>query len=479
MLSAVSRLGEIIGGRYELLEVIGEGGMGTVFKARHTLSEHLVALKLLSDLKLLGDSTRSLERFKREASASARIGHPGLVQVLDAGTDSPHGGLFIAMELLEGQTLKERFATGDISMREKIKWLVELLEPLEALHAAGFVHRDLKPDNVFIARGSDGTEHVKLLDFGLAREIGVETATLTGTAFGTPHYMAPEQSMSAKDVTSAADVWAAGVMLYEVLAGTKPFTGETPNAIIVASCTSGYHPLSEAVLSRELVSIVDACLAKHPADRLQTAGALRSALVHALQAAPELDALPRGSATGHALGAVNSAGRAPGTVDARRTTASLNAETLELPLTETQPQRSPPSDPPPAQLGAPAANSATSKRGIAAVLAVFLGGGASLWWSIQDHAASSAVEASSRPARSVASSTATSAVPPPEQVPTRAGSAAPAPSILGSSRAQQPSSGSARPSAAAAPTAAHHPPAPQPSAPVDDDPGYLEDWKAH
>ncbi|MCA9632400.1 MAG: serine/threonine protein kinase, partial [Myxococcales bacterium] len=279
--------GEVIAGRYEIIDLIGSGGMGAVYSARHTLSQREVALKVIHPG--ISDRPRAVTRFEREASAASKVGHPGLVQVLDAGQDPGSGALFLVMELLRGETLKQwigrhQSPSSYAQARGFLELFAELLEPLDALHAAGFVHRDLKPENVFITALPKGAGRVKVLDFGLTREVHADSETRTGTALGTPHYMAPEQSLSAKDATPAADVWALGVMLYEGLAGTRPFVGETPNAVLVAACTTPYPAIQDTCpwLPKPLVDLLDACLSKRPDLRLQNAGAVLGGLRHAL-----------------------------------------------------------------------------------------------------------------------------------------------------------------------------------------------------
>ncbi|MBX3248186.1 MAG: protein kinase [Myxococcales bacterium] len=275
--------GTLVGGRYRIEEHLASGGMGAVYRARHTLAERSVALKIVR-AGLDGLHAADIRRFKREATASATIGHPGIVQMLDAGVEVDDGFLFLVMELLEGESLRTR--RHHASRGEVLHWIRALLDPLAAAHAKGFVHRDLKPENVFVAR-VDGVERVKLLDFGIARSLEGPSQTQTGAGLGTPGYMAPEQALEAKDATPAADVWSVGVMLYETIARHRPFEGETPHATILRAF-SDPHPPVEGV-SPALAAVIDACLAKRPADRPRDAAAL-ARLLDALPAdALELD----------------------------------------------------------------------------------------------------------------------------------------------------------------------------------------------
>jgi serine/threonine protein kinase len=274
--------GAIVAGRYEIIDRLAAGGMGVVFRARHALSQRIVALKLVHPHVAL--DPRAAQRFRREASVAAEIGHDGIVQVLDAGVDHD-GALFLAMELLEGESLRDRLCREGTTRGEAIALIDAMLDPLAAAHARGFVHRDLKPENVFVMRG----ERVKLLDFGIAKHLAQESATLTGTAIGTPHYMAPEQVMSAKGATPASDVWSIGVMLYEILSGTPPFTGPTPHAVVVRACVDAHVPIAERApgIGARLAALIDDVLAKEPADRPRDAAALRDRLRDALAADPD------------------------------------------------------------------------------------------------------------------------------------------------------------------------------------------------
>ncbi|HJL16448.1 MAG TPA: protein kinase, partial [Sandaracinaceae bacterium LLY-WYZ-13_1] len=266
----------LIGGRYEIVRKIAEGGMGAVYEAKHNLSKKSVALKVL--FEHIGKDEAARQRFLREVSAPAQIGHDGIVEVYDAGFDIEDGSLFVAMELLDGDPMSDRLARGGLPLDTLLDWFEQILDPLSAAHAKGIVHRDLKPENVFMATKRDGSEVVKILDFGIARDLDASkgNVTQTGIAMGTPHYMAPEQAMSARDVTAAADVWAIGAMMYEALAGRPPFGGETASAIVVNACTKQHEPLAQLAPSvpPALGALVDRCLSKEPRDRPSDAGAL-------------------------------------------------------------------------------------------------------------------------------------------------------------------------------------------------------------
>jgi len=264
----------LIGGRYKVERKLAEGGMGEVFEARHNLSKKKVALKIL--FPHIGKDEAARQRFLREVSAPAQIGHEGIVEVYDAGFDQEDGSLFVAMEFVDGEPLRDRLARGGVALDQLLDWFEEMLDPLAAAHQAGIVHRDLKPENVMLAKLRKGGEAIKVLDFGIARDLDSSDSnvTHTGIAMGTPHYMAPEQAMSAKGVSPAADVWALGVMLYEALGGRPPFDGETASAIVVHACTQAHASLSQTAphVPQVLSTFVDRLLAKEPQGRPANAG---------------------------------------------------------------------------------------------------------------------------------------------------------------------------------------------------------------
>ncbi|MET0385388.1 MAG: protein kinase [Polyangiales bacterium] len=269
-------------GSYVIEQPLAHGAMGHVYIARHALTYARVALKVLRD-DLAADA-QAEERFLREVRAAAQIGHEGIVRVHDAGR-TPDGRLFLAMELLTGETLQERMERDPSQRLPIMDWILAALEPLAAAHAQGIIHRDLKPANIFIARTVEShprhaphaqLERIKLLDFGIARDTRQKSGTETGIALGTPHYMSPEQATRPKLVGPASDVWSVGVMMYEVLSGYMPFDGETLHAVVIQATMEPHVPLAqrEPSLDHELCALVEACLTKDPRMRPADAGTL-------------------------------------------------------------------------------------------------------------------------------------------------------------------------------------------------------------
>jgi serine/threonine-protein kinase len=261
---------------------LAQGSMGHVYVARHQLTYARVALKVLRPE--LATDAHAEERFLREVRAAAQIGHDGIVKVLDAGCDH-HGRLYLAMELLSGETLEDRMVREAGDRVALMRWIALALPPLAAAHSQGIIHRDLKPANLFIAITHDGSEQLKLLDFGLARDTRQKSRTETGVALGTPYYMSPEQAMRPKEVGPATDVWALGVMMYEVLAGQMPFDGETLHAVVLQSSTRPHVPLAvrQPELDPALCELVESCLCKDPDQRPHDASALMARLYPLLE----------------------------------------------------------------------------------------------------------------------------------------------------------------------------------------------------
>ena len=255
---------------YVVESVLGMGGMGVVFRARHLRLNRTVALKMALAGAYAG--THERQRFQREAEAVAALRHPNVVQVYDVGDSA--GRPYFTMEFVEGGSLAQKLAGTPVPAREAAQLLAELTGAVHAAHAAGIVHRDLKPANVLLT--SDGTP--KISDFGLARRLTGEAGlTRTGTAMGTPSYMAPEQARGAADAAGPpADVYALGAILYELLTGRPPFRAETGAETVHQVLTHDPVPPSQfnRTVSRDIETICLKCLHKEPRFRYATAAAL-------------------------------------------------------------------------------------------------------------------------------------------------------------------------------------------------------------
>jgi eukaryotic-like serine/threonine-protein kinase len=261
-------VGEVIAGRYELEELVGTGGMSSVFRAHDRLLERRVALKILHEQ--YSRDAEYVDRFRREARAAAQLNHPNIVTVIDRGEQD--GRQFIVFEYVDGETLKELVAEhGPLPIRDAIELTLQVARALSFAHARGLVHRDVKPQNVIL----DGDGRAKVADFGIVRALEGEGATLTGTVLGTSDYMPPEQARGDK-VDAQGDVYSLGAVLYELLTGEVPFPGESFFSVAVRHINDP----APSVLERRpetplrLAQAVDCCLAKEPADRFGSMGEL-------------------------------------------------------------------------------------------------------------------------------------------------------------------------------------------------------------
>ena len=284
--------------RYALEAELGSGGFGAVYRARHLVLGRVVALKVLHPQRAT-DAT-IMQRFLREARAVAQLRSPNIVEVLDADTTSD-GRAFIAMELLEGEDLAARLGRGRMQVHEVIRLGRGILAALAVAHANGVVHRDLKPGNIFLAK-SAGEPIPKVLDFGISKvrtESPEEELTRTGTMLGTPHYMAPEQFHSSKDVDGRADLFSLGVVLYEALAGQLPHQGETLHQLIATKLTQPPPPLTHSAphVPHAVGEVVLRALDLDPARRYASAQEMDAALasVETRVSAPGVSLPPRAS----------------------------------------------------------------------------------------------------------------------------------------------------------------------------------------
>ncbi|HTE55622.1 MAG TPA: serine/threonine-protein kinase, partial [Kofleriaceae bacterium] len=265
--------------RYRLLRAIGQGGTSDVFEAEHLHTGKRVAIKLLRR-ELAGDP-HAIERLRREARTASSIGHRNIVHVEDFGV-AADGAVYLAMEWLEGETLDARIERGPLAQAAAIDLVLQIAAGLGAAHAAGVVHRDLKPANVFLVPLPGGGDQVKLLDFGIAKLVMSESRlTRTGTFLGTPDYVAPEQALG-DEVDERADLYGLGVVLYQLVTGTLPFTGATFMAVLHRHTTQApeapSHRAPHRGISVELEAVILRCLAKRPVDRFASAEEVSRAL---------------------------------------------------------------------------------------------------------------------------------------------------------------------------------------------------------
>jgi serine/threonine-protein kinase len=258
-------IGDVIGDRYELLELVGSGGMSSVYKAHDRLLERNVALKVLHPH--YGEDEEYVERFRREARAVAQLSHPNIVTVIDRGEADGHQ--FIVFEFVDGENLKELVQrTGPLPTRRAVELALAVAQGLAFAHQHELVHRDVKPQNVLL----NGDGEAKVTDFGIARSLDVEHGvTQTGTVLGTSNYLSPEQARG-EQVTPATDVYSLGVVLYELLTGDVPFPGDN----FVAVAMKHINELPPDLLERRpdvpmrLAAAVDRALAKDPEQRFRS-----------------------------------------------------------------------------------------------------------------------------------------------------------------------------------------------------------------
>jgi len=281
-------VGETIAGRYEVEELVGHGGMSSVYKARDALLERHVALKILHEQYSADDDF--VERFKREARSVAQLQHPNIVTVIDRGEED--GRQYIVFEYIDGENLKEHVVRkGRLDVREALEIALEVARGLAFAHEQGLIHRDVKPQNILL----NGDGRAKVTDFGIARTVDVDGMTQTGTVLGTSNYIAPEQA-SGRRVDAHSDIYALGAVLYELLAGEVPFPGES---FVVVAMKHMHEPAPSLLdvrgdISLRVAAAVDRALEKDPDHRFPTMDAFAAELQACLA---ELDRGEDGDAT--------------------------------------------------------------------------------------------------------------------------------------------------------------------------------------
>ena len=276
-----SRVGEVVGEKYRLVRLLGEGGMGSVYEARHDLIGRRFAVKFLH--AELASHPEILQRFRREAQAAGSLENENIAAVTDFGS-SPDGAPYIVMEFLEGEDVAKTLARfGPMPIQRAAHILIQVCRGLFAAHGRGIVHRDLKPENLLLQQRGDGGDLVKILDFGIAKlktTEGPQNQTRTGITLGTPYYMPPEQARGQKELDERADIYALGVILFELLSGRKPHDGENYNSILYSILMQAAPRIEtfRADLPPDLAAIVHRAMAADPNDRFQTVSELGQAL---------------------------------------------------------------------------------------------------------------------------------------------------------------------------------------------------------
>lgn len=272
--------GDVLLGKYRVERVLGKGGMGIVVAARHVDLGQLYAIKFL--LPAMLGHRESLERFLREARAAARLQSEYVARVHDVGR-MENGAPYMVMEYLDGCDLKAWLKQyGALPVEAAVGYVLQLCDAIAEAHELGIVHRDLKPANLFMVRRRNGSQCVKVLDFGISKHTGPEELDLTNTnaMFGSPLYMSPEQMVRTKTVDTRTDIWAIGVILYELLAGKSPFKAETMTEVVSRVLQEEPVPLRELrpEVPPGVEAVIARCLRKRREERFQTVGELSAAL---------------------------------------------------------------------------------------------------------------------------------------------------------------------------------------------------------
>jgi eukaryotic-like serine/threonine-protein kinase len=292
-----ARIGSVLQGRYRIMSRVSQGGIGVVYCGERVGLGRPVAIKFLHEAITATPEIR--QRFEIEAKAASRLGHPNCVAVIDFGVDQDSP--FLVMDFVPGRTLRTILQEGPMAVDRALELGRQVLAGLAHAHERGIVHRDVKPDNVLVISDAMG-EHARIIDFGLAKLKGLATIT-GGIAVGTPSYMSPEQTLG-KRADARSDVYGAGVMLFELLTGKKPFVAETPFEIMRLQREAPVPRFAtiapERQIPAELEQVVHQALAKDPADRYPSAVELAHALERAQAAAREPAPTAEPARTSHA-----------------------------------------------------------------------------------------------------------------------------------------------------------------------------------
>ena len=275
-----TRVGTTAGGRYRIVRLLGSGGMGEVYEAQHTKIGRRFAIKFLHPA--FASNTEIMARFQREAESAGALENENIAAVVDFGA-AEDGAPYLVMEYLDGEDLAHLLVrTGPLPVPRSTYAIIQACRGLAAAHARGIVHRDLKPENIFVCKRGDGSDLVKVLDFGIAKlHTGGTGLTQTGTTMGTPYYMSLEQARGAKDVDHRTDVYALGVILYEILSGAKPHPGDSYNEILYHVITKQPAPLESVRpgLPPGLAEVVSKAMACEAGNRYPSVSELMAALI--------------------------------------------------------------------------------------------------------------------------------------------------------------------------------------------------------
>jgi eukaryotic-like serine/threonine-protein kinase len=283
-------IGTVLSGRYKLEAKLGSGGMSTVYLARDSTLDRAVAVKVMH--REMSEQPDQLERFRQEARAVAKLSHPNVVAVIDAGEDGGHP--YIVFEYVEGETLKQRIARlGALDTQEALAYAIEIARGLTVAHGRNMVHRDIKPQNVLI----DAEGRAKLTDFGISRQLEQDGMTATGRVLGTTDYVAPEQAMG-HPVDPRSDIYSLGVVLYEMLIGQVPFHADSQVGVAMKHVNEELPDVQQRrpEISAAAALVVERATAKDPAERYQEVGEM----IDDLSTALEVEAARAGSTTGEA-----------------------------------------------------------------------------------------------------------------------------------------------------------------------------------
>jgi|GEM_PF-2339520 tRNA A-37 threonylcarbamoyl transferase component Bud32 len=358
-----SLVGQIIGGRYRLVKLLGQGGMGEVYLGEHIHITKKVAVKLLHPE--IGANTEAVARFRQEAQSSSSLGHENIVSIDDFGS-MDDGRVYLCMEFLSGEDLSDMMDSGRLGLGVAIDIMCQVCDGLGVAHEAGIVHRDMKPENVFVTKRRDGSLCAKLLDFGIAKVTGSDgddNLTKTGTVFGTPHYMSPEQALG-QGVDHRADIYSVGVMFFEILCGQVPFKAESFMGILSQHIVNAPPTLESIVPDRKIPASLEAIVTKSMSKEAdQRHGSMEELKSELLQAKAALDAKALSSTVGTGpLQAV-----APAGVAAAAPAAAAPASSAAAPAAAAVAMAVPADTPiPKTMMAAPAATAAPITGGIGA-----------------------------------------------------------------------------------------------------------------